>query len=76
MHGNPCEHTRPVSRVCSTWLLPLVRDHDSRPKAVMQQKGRPDDVDKVGRLEPRAMFAFRVGLAGVKGIKEYQRKRY
>ena len=33
-----------VSRVCSVWLLPLVRDHESRPKAVMQPKRRPDEV--------------------------------
>jgi hypothetical protein len=61
-----------VSRVYSTWLLPLGRDHESRPKAVTRQKRCPGDVRKAGRLESRAVFAFCVGLAGIKGIEENQ----
>src|SRR4030095_14577172 len=74
--GKPRTPVRSVSRACAAWLLPLVRDHESRPKAVPQQKGFPDDVDKAGRLEPRTVFAFRVGLAGIEGIQENQIEAY
>src|SRR5438128_8975469 len=72
INGNLRKHTRPVSHVCFTWLLPLVRDDESRPIAVTQHKGRPDNVDKAGRLEPCAVFAFRVGLPGIEGIEGNQ----
>ena len=58
--------------MCSTWLLPLGRDDESRSKTVPQHKGRPDNVDKASRLEPGAVFALRVGLPGIEGIEENQ----
>jgi len=61
-----------VSHACGTRLLSLGRDDESRPKAVTQQKGLSDNVDKAGRLEPGAVFTFRVGLPGIEGIEENQ----